>query len=115
MGTCRVVDVMCDDVCLEGIAAAFREINDQGGIHGRILQLQTLDDGYATDPALANAKILVEQQHALGILGSVGTPTANAMLPYLTSHGVPLLFPVSGARSFRTPFVPLVLNIRASV
>ena len=58
--------------------------------------------------------VVVEEYNVIGILGSVGTPTAQAMLPYLQSHNVPLLFPFTGARSLRLPFVPLVLNTRAS-
>ena len=39
-----------------GIEAAFQEINDEGGVHGRKLELVSLDDSYEPEAAIANTK-----------------------------------------------------------
>jgi branched-chain amino acid transport system substrate-binding protein len=57
------------------LAAYFKMINDQGGINGRKITLISLDNAYSPPKALEGARRLVEQDHVLAVMGTLGTPT----------------------------------------
>ena len=97
-----------------GIEAAFKEANDAGGVHGRMLKLETLDDRYETDPAFANTLKLIEEEQVFGLIGAVGTPTSRAALPLAEDAGVPFIAPFTGAQLLREDDLSNVLNFRAS-
>src|SRR5438105_2579879 len=60
-----------------GILAAFEEANRNGGVHGRKLKLVSVDDGYEPDKSIVAVKKLIEDEKVFGLIGPVGTPTAN--------------------------------------
>ena len=78
-------------------AAYFRMVNDKGGINGRKIRFITLDDGYSPPKTVEQTRRLVEQDNVLLIFSAFGTATVSAVQKYLDKHGVPQLFPVSGA------------------
>jgi branched-chain amino acid transport system substrate-binding protein len=98
----------------EGILAAFKEVNDKGGIDGRKLELITRDDGYEPDRAIANTKQLLSKDKVFALIGGVGTTTANAIQPIATAEKVPFIGPFTGAKFLRNPFNRYTVNIRAS-
>lgn len=98
----------------EGLLAAFHEVNAQGGVHGRRLELVTYDDGYEPDRAIANVHRLMEDDRVFAIIGEVGTPTSSAVQPITTERGVPFLGPFTGAAFLRDPALTNVVNVRAS-
>src|SRR5207245_6807772 len=65
-----------------GIDAAFNRVNDAGGVEGRMLKLISADDGNEPTHTLVAVKQLYEKDQVFGIIGSVGTATAAAALPY---------------------------------
>jgi len=97
-----------------GIEAAFKEVNDQGGIKGRKLILKTRDDGYEPEGAMANASHLIEQEEVFALIGAVGTPTSKAIQPITSGHKVPLIGPFTGAEFLREPFKRYVVNVRST-
>ena len=97
-----------------GLEIAFKEINDAGGVAGRKIVLVSRDDGYEPDKAGENARALIRDDKVFALIGTVGTPTAAQIVPVCTEAGVPLIGPFTGAASLRTPFNPLIVNIRAS-
>ncbi|MCB1839402.1 MAG: ABC transporter substrate-binding protein [Alphaproteobacteria bacterium] len=97
-----------------GILAAFKEINDNGGINGRKLELDALDDGYEPEVAIQNTKQLINDKKVFALIGGVGTPTANAIEPITTESKVPFIGPFTGAEFLRSPFKRYVVNIRGS-
>lgn len=98
-----------------GILAAFDEANRAGGVHGRRLNLTTLDDRYEPEAAIANTKRLIEQDKVFALIGSVGTPTSKAAEPIATQAGVPYLGAFTGAEFLRdVKKRPTVVNVRAS-
>jgi len=98
-----------------GIEAAFAEINRQGGVHGRQLELISLDDGYEPEAALANTRELLQEQQVFALIGPVGTPTSRAAEPVATQSGAPYIGPFTGAEFLRDPDVaPTAVNVRAS-
>ncbi len=97
-----------------GMLAAFEAINRQGGIHGRRLILDSLDDAYEPEAAIANTRALIERD-VFALVGAVGTPTSLAAQPIATEAGVPYIAPFTGAEFLRDARSrPNVLNMRAS-
>ena len=97
-----------------GIQAAFHEANEAGGVHGRRLELETLDDGYESDAAFSNTQQLLYEQKVFALIGAVGTPTSRAAFLSANSAGAPFLAPFTGAEFLRDPGLDNVLNLRAS-
>ena len=97
-----------------GIEAAFHEANGSGGIHGRRLELVTLDDAYEPEAAIANTVDLIEEQRVFALIGAVGTPTSRSATPVAAHAGVPYIAPFTGAEFLRDPAWDNVLNLRAS-
>src|SRR6201992_1307534 len=78
-------------------AAYFKMINDQGGVNGRKIELNTLDDGYSPAKTVEQTRKLVEQDEVAVILNPLGTPTGLAVRKYLNDKKVPQLFIGAGA------------------
>lgn len=97
-----------------GAKAYFDQINEQGGINGRKIEIITADDKYESDLAAANTKKLIEQDKVFALFGYVGTPTSNAALPIFSKAKVPFFAPFTGAQSLREPFNREIFHIRAS-
>ena len=97
-----------------GLLAAFEAINQQGGIHGQRLVLDSLDDAYEPEAAIANTRELI-QRNVFALVGAVGTPTSLAAQPIATEASVPYIAPFTGAEFLRDAELrPNVLNMRAS-
>ena len=97
-----------------GLETAFREINEAGGVGGKTIRLVTLDDGYEPKRAAENARTLIEQEKVFLLIGCVGTPTSIEILPVCNAAGVPFFGAFTGSGALRTPYNPLVVNMRAS-
>src|SRR6185369_6219932 len=85
----------------QGIVAAFTEINEKGGVHGRKLQLISRDDGYDPDRSVVQTLRLIEDDKVFALIGAVGTATAMATIPITNARDVPFIGPVSGAELLR--------------
>ncbi|MYF64491.1 MAG: ABC transporter substrate-binding protein [Chloroflexi bacterium] len=97
-----------------GIRAAFHEANQAGGVHGRSLELISLDDSYEPEKAGTNTLQLIEDERVFMLMGAVGTPTSRSATPVSVSAGVPYLAPFTGAEFLRTLGPENVINVRAS-
>ena len=97
-----------------GIEAAFHETNQGGGVHGRQLELLSLDDKYEPEAAIANTVQLIDQEGVFALIGAVGTPTSRSAVPIAANAGVPYIAPFTGAEFLRDPGWGNVLNLRAS-
>ena len=97
-----------------GIQAAFKEVNDAGGVHGRQLRLVSRDDRYETDAAFTQTLGLIEDEQVFALIGAVGTPTSRAASPLARASGVPFVAPFTGAQLLRVGELTNVLNMRAS-
>lgn len=97
----------------QGAKLWFEQVNAQGGIGGKLIELRALDDGYEPERCAANTqKLIAEDVHAL--FGYIGTPTALAALPLASRAQVPFIAPFTGALALREPFNRLVFHLRAS-
>jgi branched-chain amino acid transport system substrate-binding protein len=78
-------------------AAFFKMVNEIGGINGRMINFDSLDDGYSPAKAVEDARQLVEQDGVAFVFNSVGTPSNSAIQKYLNQKQVPQLFISTGA------------------
>ena len=98
-----------------GLLAAFSEINRDGGVHGYRLRLESLDDRYEPEAAIANTRTLIEEYKVFALIGAVGTPTSKSAQPVATEAEVPYIAPFTGAEFLRDAKKrPNVVNVRAS-
>jgi branched-chain amino acid transport system substrate-binding protein len=80
--------------------AYFKMLNDQGGINGRKINLQSLDDAYSPPKSMEQARKLVEQDEVAFMFNSFGAPTNAAQAKYLNAKKVPQLFVATGGDSW---------------
>ena len=85
----------------QGAEAALAHINGRGGVHGRTLQFNMVDDGYVPQRTTDNIKQMIGQGSAFALLSCVGTPNNTAILPLIEEAGVPYVAPLTGASSLR--------------
>jgi branched-chain amino acid transport system substrate-binding protein len=81
-------------------AAYFKRLNEQGGINGRKINFISYDDAFSPPKTVEQARKLVESDEVLLIFNSLGTPTNNAIRPYMNLKKVPQLFVATGATQF---------------
>ncbi|MGI9216525.1 MAG: ABC transporter substrate-binding protein [Hydrogenophaga sp.] len=96
-----------------GAQLHFEAVNAKGGINGRRIELQRLDDGYEPERCVANTRQLIGQ-NAFALFGYVGTATSLAALPLATEAKVPFFAPFTGAQALREPFNRYAIHVRAS-
>ena len=97
-----------------GIEAAFHEVNVNGGVHGRLLELSSLDDAYEPEAAVTNTIRLIEDEKVFALIGEVGTPTSRSATPVAADAGIPFIAPFTGAEFLRNPEWNNIINLRAS-
>ena len=97
-----------------GITAAFEEANAAGGVHGRTLSLDSMDDGYEPDRSAALVQSVVDGNNHIGLIGAVGTPTSSATQPIATAANMPFVGPFTGAGFLRDASHGNIFNVRAT-
>ena len=97
-----------------GLEAAFAEINKQGGVHGRQILMDGMDDGYEPDRSTSAINEAIASNKYFGLIGSVGTPTATVLQPIATENDFPMIGPFTGAGFLRNPDFENVYNVRGS-
>jgi branched-chain amino acid transport system substrate-binding protein len=96
-----------------GALAYFAKVNAAGGVHGRKIELLTLDDANQVPRAEANTKKLVEETGVFALFGYASATLSRPALPTLAEHGVPFLAPFTCADPMRV-FNKHVYNMRGS-
>ena len=97
-----------------GIEAYFAKINASGGINGRKIILISKDDGYEPAEAINNTRELIENDRVFLLIGEVGTPTSQAVVPIAEKANIPFVGPFTGAEFLRNPYKKYVVNVRGS-
>lgn len=116
IGSCSALDGPASFLGLQmviGARAYLSMINERGGVHGRKIDLATLDDGYDSDKAPG----CFERMTKAGVFAGaffVGTPTAAKYVPLAEEAKVPLVGFFTGAQLLYDPPKHYILNVRAS-
>ncbi len=71
-----------------GAEARIHQANKDGGIGGRKLVLEVLDDKFDPRQAAENAALLVNEKNAVALLGAVGNPSAAALQRFANTNKV---------------------------
>ncbi len=66
-------------------------MNQAGGVHGRRIELVTLDDANQVPRAEANTRELVEQRGVFALFGYASATLSRPALPIVQQHRVPFL------------------------
>ena len=96
-----------------GAKLYFDQLNAQGGVGKRMIEIRTMDDGYEPDRCAENTRKLIAED-VFALFGYIGTPTSLAALPIFTKERVPFFGPFTGAEALRQPFNRLIFHVRAS-
>lgn len=92
-----------------GINAYFEYINNSGGINGKKIYLESLDDKGEPEQALNNIKTL--QNKGINIfIGCTGVRSIERMLPLIQEKKIAMLFPWAGDEKFRNPQLTNMIN-----
>lgn len=91
-------------IIANGIQAYFSYVNAHGGVYGRKLTLNVLDDGYDPLRTQINVKRLVLSNNVFALLGVLGTANNLAALKFITQQQVPLVYPATGSSLMAKPF-----------
>ena len=116
IGSCSALDGPAQFLGRQTIVGAtsyLKNVNADGGVFGRKIQLLAFDDGY--EPG--NAENCFKRLQKEGIFSAgffVGTPTAAKYVPLAEENKVPVIGLFTGAELLYTPLKHYVLNVRAS-
>ena len=97
----------------QGAKLCFDQVNAQGGVGKRLIELQTLDDGYEPDRCAENTRKFIAQD-VFALFGYVGTPTSVVALPQAIKAKMLFVAPCTGAMTLRDPFNRYAFHVRAS-
>lgn len=96
-----------------GALLYLEHINEKGGVNGRKIRLESLDDAFLPPKAGENAKALIEDKKVFALFLVRGTPHTEAVMLHARKAGVPVIAPSTGAGILHDPVDPLVFNVRS--
>lgn len=99
---------------LMGANIYLQNLNENGGVYGRKIEIITKDDRYEPKLAIENVKDLIEKEKIFALFGIIGTPIVEAVFPIAKDKRVPFVGAYSGAELLRNLPNSIVLNARAS-
>ena len=97
-----------------GLNACFERVNKSGGVDGRTIELESVNDGYEPEQCTKVTRMLIDKSDVFLLIGEVGTPTSKVAVPICTESQVPFVGPFTGAELLRAPYNRYVVNVRAS-
>jgi branched-chain amino acid transport system substrate-binding protein len=97
-----------------GMQLRVEELNEQGGVNGRRIQLLVEDSGYDPKRAVLGAQKLVNQDKIFAMLGHIGTASNLAAMPVQFEKNVVNFFPVTAAREMYEPYHRLKYSFAAT-
>ena len=98
-----------------GIESYFSRVNANGGVNGKTLVLDAMDDSYEPAKAAPNMNTLIDDKNVIAVMGNVGTPTAIVTVPIANEKKTLLFGAYTGAGVLRkSPTDRYIINYRAS-
>jgi branched-chain amino acid transport system substrate-binding protein len=96
-----------------GAKLYFEQINAKGGVHGRKILLETLDDAYNPVKAKENALTLIDSRQVFALFQFAGTGSVEAVAPIVDQKQVPLCAAVATGPELRGKRFNQVFYVRA--
>jgi branched-chain amino acid transport system substrate-binding protein len=97
----------------DGALAYFKKVNDAGGVHGRPVELLSIDDKNDRKVAGANAVKLVNENNVVALFGFASATLSMDAMPIVKEKKVPFFAPFTGADAIHKQG-PHVFVLRAS-
>ena len=97
-----------------GARIGFDEVNAQGGVHGRRIELIARDDGYTVARSVENTRAFLADPGMFALFTPMGTPNIEAVLPMVRGTDMPLFAPLTGGLVARPADMRNVMNLRPS-
>lgn len=85
-----------------GMEAFLNQVNDEGGINGRKIELVTKDDEFDPAKSLQAMESLIYDEKVFAIVGQGGTPNVMATMDIVQEVGIPSVYFGSGAAALTT-------------
>ncbi|WP_394755102.1 ABC transporter substrate-binding protein [Rhodoferax sp.] len=96
-----------------GAGLYFDKVNAQGGINGRKVLLNTLDDAYVPARAKENAETLLDKNNVFALFQFAGTGSVAVVAPLAEARQVPLCAAVATGPELRAQRFDNVFYVRA--
>ena len=96
-----------------GAKLYFEKVNAQGGVYGRKILLETMDDAYDPARAKANADLLIDTKKVFALFQFAGTGSVAVVAPIADQKQVPLCAAVATGPELRAKHFRQVFYVRA--
>ncbi|HKD45380.1 MAG TPA: ABC transporter substrate-binding protein [Candidatus Angelobacter sp.] len=96
-----------------GYAIALDQINANGGVLGKKVELDFYDDQSKPDQAVQGVSKLLDQDHVAMLVGAYSSENTKAIINPVTTHQVPLLIPTATADNVMDSKSPWIFRICA--
>lgn len=106
--------IQCTGPLRRGMEIVFDQINQAGGIQGKMMNLVVIDDKYEPDLAREGVLNFINNYKIDILLSPVGSPTLLAYLDLVKEGKVLVLFPTACDTRFRSPDLKYIIHCRAS-
>lgn len=97
-----------------GVLTQLEKANDEGGVNGRQIRVEELDDRYEVPTGVSAYRRLVSQTPVVGITGLNNSATQEAAMEQVRRDGMPVIGPQATARSGLVPFNPTAFYVTPS-
>ncbi|MBO0333856.1 ABC transporter substrate-binding protein [Sneathiella sp. CAU 1612] len=87
-----------------GMRMAVDQINEKGGVNGRMIELIVEDSAYQQNKAAQAGDKLLKKDKVFALVGALGTPTNMVTMPRALKMGVLNVFPVTAANEMFEPY-----------
>jgi len=112
--TSGAMGTIIKDQFTAGAQLHFDDVNRRGGMHGRRIQLLTLDDGFQVERTVANVRTLLQDHKVFGLFGGMGNAAIQAILPLLRESDTSLVGSFAVGDSVREQARGSVYIVRAT-
>lgn len=99
----------------DGVLACFSQVNAEGGVRGRKIELISLDDAYEAERTVANTRRLINEEGVLSLVGFFGSPRSAEATQAFSTAGIPLIGVTTGVGSLYLKPGRYAFSTRASV
>jgi branched-chain amino acid transport system substrate-binding protein len=96
----------------QGMQSYFDMVNDAGGVNGRKISLEVVDDQFNPANTVTVVKKFVTEDKVFAVVGGVGSPDCAAVVDYLNEQKVPFIYQASGLSSLSIPAKQYVFAVQ---
>ncbi|MBU0937308.1 MAG: ABC transporter substrate-binding protein [Spirochaetes bacterium] len=87
----------------KGLDSYFNWVNNNGGVHGRKINLVVADDGFNPSNTTVEVRRLVESDRIFAMVAGLGAPGNLAIMDYIEEQRVPYVYQAAGVGKLTIP------------